>query len=281
MKRFAWLSAAVLSVGLCSAASAQITGTVKFDGKAPERKPIAAITADPNCSKLHKNPLLEETIVVDEEGKLANVVVFLKGDNVKGSAPAKEVVLDQKGCVYVPHVVSVTVGQKLIAQNSDTFLHNVHSLSENGPKNIAQVVKAQKDEVPVKAAEIFKVKCDVHPWMAAWVAAFDHPYHAVSDEAGDFKIDAAGLADGSYEIVAWHEKFKESEPQKIAVKGGKADKPVTFTFKQKAAAGNAVPDKEVIVSTTGTEVKSCCAGKCADAAAKVAATPAVAPVATK
>src|SRR5437867_4283583 len=99
MKRFAWFSAAVLSASFCSLASAQITGTVKYDGKAPERKPIAAITADPNCRAMHKDPLLDETLVVDEEGKIANVVVFLKGDNVKGAAPSKEVVLDQKGCV--------------------------------------------------------------------------------------------------------------------------------------------------------------------------------------
>jgi len=269
MKRFAWLTAAVLSVGFSSLASAQITGTVKYDGKAPERKPVAAITADPNCRALHKEPLLDETLIVDEEGKIANVVVFLKGDNVKGAAPAKEVVLDQKGCVYTPHVVSITVGQKLFAQNSDTFLHNVHSLSDNTPKNLAQVVKGQKDEVPLKAAELFKVKCDVHPWMAAWVYAFDHPYHAVTDEAGEFKIDAAGLADGEYTIVAWQEKLKESEPQKITVKGGKAEKPVTFTFKAKAAAADSKSETEVAAKAT-VACPNC------EAAKKTATTPVVA-----
>jgi len=87
MKRTAWLSAVVLSAGLCTGALAQVTGTVKIEGKAPERKPVAGLSNVKECAAQHKDPLLEETVVADEDGNLANVVVYLKGDNVKGEAP--------------------------------------------------------------------------------------------------------------------------------------------------------------------------------------------------
>lgn len=279
MKRSGWLSAVALSAGLCTASFGQITGTVKLDGKAPERKPVAGLDANPQCKALHKDPVLDETIVADVDGNLANVVVFLKGDNVKGEAPKEQAKLDQVGCVYVPHVLSMTVGQDLVATNSDAFLHNVHTLPENSePTNVAQPTKDPTGIKlkPVKAAEIFKTKCDVHPWMSAWIAAFDHPYHSVTAEDGTYEIDAKGLADGTYTITAWHEKFKDhSEPQKVTVKGGKADKPVNFVFKQKAAAadGKGVPaEREVkLVSTTAAGEKPCCEEGCEAAKSKTTA----------
>jgi len=150
-------------------------------------------------------------------------------------------VLDQKGCQYVPHVVDMTVGQPLVAKNSDTFLHNVHTLPEENPSsNNAQPTKDEKglELKPIKTPETFRVKCDVHPWMNAWVVALPHPYHATTGEDGTYEIKTAGLPDGEYTIVAWQEKYKDSAPQKVTIKGGKADKPVNFTFKQKAAAAD-------------------------------------------
>lgn len=260
------LMALALSTGLATSAFAEITGKITFDGQAPERKPVAGIQQDPNCGKLHKGPVLDETVVVGKGGELANVVVYLKGD-LKGDAPADEVILDQVNCVYTPHVVSVTVGQKLVAINSDPFLHNVHSLPENNPpKNIAQPVKGQKDVLPTKAAEKFKVKCDVHPWMSAWVAVFDHPFHSVTGEDGIYYIETTGLKDGEYEVGLWHEKFKECGSGKITLKDGKA----TLDLKVKpAAAAAAAPaaGQEVTVSTG----KPCCTdgSKCAEKAAEV------------
>jgi plastocyanin len=287
MKR-SLLTALALSAALTTSAFAEITGTVTFDGKAPVRKPVAGIGSDPNCGKSHKTALLDETVIVGKGGELANAVVFLKGDNVKGEAPADEVVLDQQGCVYVPHVVSATVGQKLMAQNSDPFLHNVHSLPENNPGiNRGQSVKGQKDPIPTKAAEQFVVKCDVHPWMRAWVAIFDHPFHSVTGEDGVFSIDTKGLKDGDYEVVVWHEKFKECATGKVTVKDGKGK--VDLKAAAKSAAAPAAADKEVTVSTAGGKVaadgkSACCSadGKCIEPAAeKVAAAPAVPVAASK
>src|SRR3954469_467549 len=128
MKRIAWLSALALSAGMCGASFGEITGTVKLDGKAPKRAPVAGVAAVKDCAAQHKDPLLDESIVADGDGNLANVVVYLKG--ATGPVPTEPVKLDQKGCQYQPHVVARMVGQELLVTNSDGFLHNVHTLPE-------------------------------------------------------------------------------------------------------------------------------------------------------
>src|SRR4051812_15480941 len=108
MKLSALLAAAAVSAGLfAGSASAQVTGKVVLDGEVPEPKQIN-MSANPQCAAAHPNPVLEETIVVGDKKELANVVVSLKapeGKELKGEAPKDPVVLDQKGCQYVPHVV--------------------------------------------------------------------------------------------------------------------------------------------------------------------------------
>jgi hypothetical protein len=210
-----------------------ITGVVRLDGKAPPRRPIANMAAVRECAALHRDPPLDETVVADDAGNLANVVVFLTGGNLPhGPIPGEPAVLGQKGCQYVPHVLDITIGQRLEARNEDGFLHNVHTLPEaNEPSNMAQPTKQTDSLKPVKFPEVIKVKCDVHPWMSAWIYAFDHPYHATTADDGEFTIPTAGLPDGQYAIAAWHEKYKESPPQVVTIKGGKPDKPITFTFK--------------------------------------------------
>ena len=99
--------------------------------------------------------------------------------------------LDQKGCQYVPHVLAVMVGQPIIVKNSDPFLHNVHSLAIDNPAfNFGQPNKSTPAarSPPMKVAERFKIKCDVHPWMSAYVNVFEHPYFAVTKEDGTFAI---------------------------------------------------------------------------------------------
>jgi len=56
------------------------------------------------------------------------------GDGVKGGAPASPgtVTLDQKGCVYVPHVQAATVGSKLELRSGDATMHNVHGKHDTG-----------------------------------------------------------------------------------------------------------------------------------------------------
>jgi hypothetical protein len=281
MKFRVWLSALAVSAGVTTfaVARADITGSVKLDGKAPEQKTID-MAAVPDCNKLHADPVQEQTIVADDKGDLKFVVVSIKpdeGQNLGGQPRKGEAFIDQQGCMYDPHVIAMQVGQKLMVKNSDPFLHNIHSLAETNPGfNMAQPNKdpgspaTQQPKVP----EYIHIKCDVHPWMSGYVAVFDHPFFAVTGDDGSFTIPTAGLADGEYTLTAWQEKLGTQE-QKVKVEGGKAT--ANFTFKAEGAdAGPIGPVKEVKLASAGGECKdgSCCDGKDNKVAAKPAAKPA-------
>ena len=103
------------------------------------------------------------------------------------------------------------VGQELLIKNSDATLHNIHGLPIiNKGFNFAMPKVVKKKSIKFKKAENFiKIKCDVHSWMNAYVSVFDHPFFAVTDEEGNYKID--NIPSGHYEVIAWQEKFKDKE----------------------------------------------------------------------
>ena len=165
--------------------------------------------ADPGCAKKHSTPPESEFLVLGEGNTMGNVYVNVSGGLPGGSypPPAEPAVLDQEGCKYVPHVLGVMQNQKIKVLNSDGLLHNVHSLPKvNASFNRAMPANVKEAEYSFDKTEApFKIKCDVHPWMGAWVAVLPHPYFAVTGKDGKFSI--AGLPAGSYELEAWHEKL--------------------------------------------------------------------------
>jgi plastocyanin len=239
MVRINWLAAGALSLGLCSSALAQIAGAVKLSGTPPEMPEITAIKNLPDCAKMHKDPVYEETVLVGDNGELDNVVVSIKpaaGQRLKGDIPKTPATIDQKACMYRPHVVACMIGQDFVVKNSDEFLHNVHALCfDNDPFNFGQPAPGEKKLAPFTVAENFKIKCDVHPWMSAWICVFDHPYFGVTGEDGKYSIDTKGLPDGDYTLDAWQEKYGE-QTQKITVKDGKATADFTFKSDEKTQA---------------------------------------------
>ena len=262
MLRLACLSTLALSAGLCTASFGQITGKVTFDGNPPEMPEIKAIAAVPQCAMIHKDPVYDDSVLVGDKGEFANVIVFIKPDkdgDLKGPQVTKPAVLDQKGCMYTPHVLAVEVGQPVDVKNSDPFLHNIHSLAiDNMAFNFAMPTVGEKKLDPFTAVETFQIKCDVHPWMKAIVRTFEHPYFAVTDEAGKYTIDTKGLKDGSYTLAFWQEKYQDLGTQKIDVKGGKA----TADLKYKPAAGKAeAPQYKTIHLASASGAPACCADK--------------------
>ncbi len=222
--------AVLFSIGTTCMADAALIGTVKYEGELPKRKEIK-MGADPVCLTKHKDTVFTSSVEVGEDNGLANVFVHVVNGlpKKKYDPPAEPAVLDQKGCMYSPHVMGVMVGQTLEVLNPDGTLHNVHGSPKINKKfNLAMPKFRKKLKRTFDKAEfMFKVKCDVHPWMGAWIAVMDHPYFGVSNIEGSFEI--ADLPDGEYEIEAWHEKLG-TQKQKVTVSGGKAE-PLEFTFK--------------------------------------------------
>jgi len=190
------------------AGSASLTGTVVFEGKVPDL-PTVKMDGDPGCAKKHSEPVESEVLVLGEGNSLANVFVWAKSGVARGAwpVPSEPVVLDQQGCQYKPHVSGVMVGQPLKILNSDQLMHNIHSLPKIN-SSFNQAMPASVTEAVYSFSEeevMFKIKCDVHPWMSAWIGVTSHPFFAVTATDGKFTI--AGLPAGTYEIEAWHEKI--------------------------------------------------------------------------
>ena len=194
--------------GVASAAST-VTGTVTFEGKAPPLKPLA-MDADPACKKKHATPAPSEALVLGSGNTMGNIIVYVSKGVPAGKtfpAPKTPVTLDQNGCQYKPHAQGIMVGQPYRILNSDGILHNVHSL----PKINAQFNKPMPPTLKettttfTKPEPIFQIKCDVHPWMSAYIGVFTHPFFSVTGTDGKFTI--SGLDPGTYELTAWHERL--------------------------------------------------------------------------
>lgn len=201
----------------------EVSGNVKYAGKPPKAKKLR-MDADPVCASSHQEAAKSESFVVDANGNLANVLVYLKDVKYSGSVPTKAKTLDQAGCVYTPHVLGIQAGQPVKILNSDATMHNIHGLPKVNREFNFGMPKTLKEKSMVysKAEDVFVVKCDVHPWMKSYTQVFDHPYFAVTDKTGNFSI--ANVPDGTYQLVAWQEKFgsKRTLSQNITVKSGKA-----------------------------------------------------------
>ena len=210
-----------------------VQGKITFDGNAPKMKPLR-MDADPVCVANNEIQPRKEWLVLDENNGVKNVLVFVK-ESKSGTlvdidyVPKDKAVIDQKGCVYVPHVLGIMVGQQLDILNSDGTLHNIHALPKVN-KEFNKAMPRSKKQMSVtfdKVEAPFKVKCDVHPWMGAYLGVFDHPYFAVTDDSGSYSI--SGLAPGKYVIEAWHEKLgSQSADITVDDSGVSQD----FTFKK-------------------------------------------------
>lgn len=222
----------ILSSVLTFCFAGDIQGKIIFDGKAPKMKPLR-MDADPVCVANNEVAPRKEWLILGENNGIKNVLVFVKESPSGGSLEGdlnlieKNAVIDQKGCVYVPHVLGVMVGQKLDILNSDGTLHNIHALPKVN-KEFNKAMPRSKKQMTVqfdKSEAPFKVKCDVHPWMGAFIGVFDHPYFAVTGDDGSYVI--SGLEPGDYVIEAWHEKLG-SQTANVTV----GDSAANFTFKK-------------------------------------------------
>lgn len=219
---------------LHSAVAGDVTGKVTLKGTPPPEKTIAF---DDTCNSLKPTVTTTRHYVVGADNGLANVFVYISAGLEGKTFPVPSTVpeLDQQGCNYQPYVSGVMVGQAVRIKNSDPIMHNIHALPKadgNTEFNFAQPsqndVNDTKWASSIKVPEVLvKLKCDVHPWMFAYVGVQGHPFFAVTDKDGNFKI--ANVPAGKYTLTAYHLKAHGSKPgetQEITV----ADSPVTANF---------------------------------------------------
>jgi plastocyanin len=178
-----------------------------------------------------EGPTLSEVVLVGPGNGLQNVFVYVKdglGDRTF-PAPQTPVVLDQKGCKYMPHVFGVQVGQTVEILNSDPTLHNVHAVPKvNAEFNFGQPAGVPKATRTFEKPEVMvPFRCDVHGWMAAFGGVVAHPFFAVTAQDGSYEIK--GLPAGTYTLEAWHERFGV-QTQTVTV-DGTASATAPFAFK--------------------------------------------------
>ena len=219
----------------------QLSGSVKYDGKAMPKIPKTQVKmdADPVCGSSHKEPVYRQGLIVNENKTLKNVLVYLKDVKYDGKIPETQSVLDQKGCMYEPHVQGMMAGQEILIKNSDATLHNIHALPTINPEfNFAMphVVKEKAIKI-AKPEHAMYIKCDVHPWMKSYISIFNHPYFSVTNDTGHYQID--NIPSGTYKVIAWQEKFKDKETKEwktlnASVTISDGDTAQDFTFVKKA-----------------------------------------------
>lgn len=193
-------------------------GKITVSGNVAALAPLVAQGQQVKDSVCSVQAVPNESVIVGADGGLANVFVFLsKLPNVDvPDIPSEPVVVDQKGCKFVPHVSIIRVGQPLKMINTDPVAHNVKltgfSMSFNSTipgGDTAGVVTEYKrpERGPIPMA------CDFHGWMQAYQLAVDHPWAALTKEDGTFEL--TGVPAGKMEFVVWHEKAGKIEGKLI------------------------------------------------------------------
>jgi len=214
--------------------NATVKGGVKIEGAVPVPARIN-MSSDVACAREHKTTILSQEIVADKSGDLQNVVVYVAdglGDRTF-DVPSQPAVLQQKGCLYEPHVLALRANQKLQVINSDTCMHNIHpSPANNREWNKAQTPGSTLEATFAREEIGIPLKCNVHPWMRSYLSVFKHPYFAVTGKDGSF--DLSNLPPGTYTITAWQEKLG-TVSQKVTV-GSNETKTLQFVFKSKAGS---------------------------------------------
>jgi hypothetical protein len=227
--------ALLLGRNVSAAGTGSVTGSVKLSGTAPHMKGID-MSKDPYCVKQHENnPATLENVMVGANGGLQNVVLYITeglGAAEAAAVPSEEPTVDQKGCMYIPHVLVMDVNQKFKVTASDQTTHNIHPLPAPGTGNIgwnkSQPPGAPPIETSWKAPEAISVKCNIHPWMHGWHVVVKGP-HAITGEDGSYTIK--DLLPGTYTVTAWQEEYG-TQTAKVTVAAGQAAK-ADFTFKAK------------------------------------------------
>ena len=142
-------------------------------------------------------------------------------------SPPGHAVLDQRDEQFVPHVLAIMTGTTVDFPNSDRIYHNVFSLSKAARFDLGRYAVGHSKAVRFEQPGIVRVFCDIHSHMNAFILVFSHPFFAVTDEEGRYRIE--NVPPGAYGVVAWNEGVS-SEPTATTVPDGGASE-LDFTLR--------------------------------------------------
>ncbi|HVC00191.1 MAG TPA: carboxypeptidase regulatory-like domain-containing protein [Candidatus Dormibacteraeota bacterium] len=203
-----------------AANTGQITGMISYQGQKPEVYPIN-MTNDPVCAELHSGPVIPADGAVNPNGSLPNAFVYLQSSDGKlpSTPPTNPVILAEKGCQYLPHVLGVMVGQTFEVVNMDPTTHNVHVLPKLNPQwNVSQLPGSSSVVRKFLHPDIMiPVRCNVHPWMKAYVGVVDNPFYTVTGNQGVFTLKE--VPPGEYTLRVWTASFGAQE-RHVTVRAG-------------------------------------------------------------
>lgn len=207
------------------ATTGTVSGKVTFTGTPPAETELR-VAGDATCASAHEGPVLAGDVRV-RDGKVENAFVYVKNglEELVFELPKTPVTIDQQGCIYQPHVLGAQTGQEIQFLNSDSTLHNVHTMPKNSsPVNFGMSRKGTSRSIRIAKPEVMvSIKCDVHPWMRAYIGVLDHPYFDLTGEDGAFELK--NVPAGDYTIGVWHERFGTREA-KLKVEAGKTSEAV-------------------------------------------------------
>jgi plastocyanin len=198
----------MLALAFSLLAAGSLTGKVTLTGLAPKLANLPVTKDNKSCGANKPDEALE----IGAGNGVKNAVVWFTDLKEPLTERKEKEKLDQQNCQYVPHVVVAPVGTTLDVVNSDSVLHNVHT-TEGTTKlfNYAMPIKGHVVPTRLRKEGIFKVGCDVHPWMRAWILVLGTTKYTVTDEKGEYKLE--GLAPGKHKVKIWHERLGEKEQE--------------------------------------------------------------------
>ena len=202
-----------------------IKGIVRFTGNLPKLAPPTLTKFKEVCQGVPN-----ESLVTGPGQGVRYAIVSLDGIT-KGRPVEREVLheIDNVKCRFAPHVIVAEVGQFVLFKNSDPILHTAHAFFKGDqPQFNVGLYPGRVSRKPLTTPGIVKILCEVHPWMSAYVAVGDHPYHAVTDALGEYLIQ--DVPPGVYQLKLWHETLGAQE-KKVEVKAGTVSQ-VDFTLSE-------------------------------------------------
>lgn len=233
-----------------------IAGTVKWSGPIP-KIPKLPITKNPEvCDPDSQKTRDLERLLINSDGNgVANTVVYLRGIT-KGKPmdlPEAREELNQRTCRYVPHIMLVPQGKPLKIESSDPVLHTVQMFGAS-TNNIPFPFQNQFIPVMMNHNGVVELKCNAgHVWMNANVLIVKHPYYAVTDDHGAYKL--SDVPPGEYEIVAWHEGWQVLSEAKVLDVGAQVEvkRPIYSTPATWTKKVNVKPGEPTVVDFTISE----------------------------